>query len=94
MAARKSSGQRYAERVLLVVGVWLAVFSIGQMAIFAVTGMNGLPHDRMQQSISVTHKKTHFFHFAVCFRLMLNEKTPESTSFSLAKFCPAWFESI
>ena len=39
MAAKKSSGQRYAEKVLLVVGIWLAVFSIGQTAIFAVTGM-------------------------------------------------------
>lgn len=39
MAAKKSSGQRYAQKVLLAVGVWLAVFSIAQMAIFAATGM-------------------------------------------------------
>lgn len=39
MAAKRSNGQRYAEKVLLAVGVWLAVFSIAQMAIFAATGM-------------------------------------------------------
>lgn len=35
---KKGNGQRYAEKVLLAVGVWLAVFSIAQMAIFAATG--------------------------------------------------------
>lgn len=37
--ARRRKVQRFAQKALLVITIWLAVFSIGQMAIFAVTGM-------------------------------------------------------
>ncbi len=37
--ARRRKAQRFAGKVLLVIAIWLAVFSIGQMAIFAVTGV-------------------------------------------------------
>ena len=37
--ARRRKAQRFAEKALLVIAIWLAVFSIGQMAIFAVTGV-------------------------------------------------------
>ena len=37
--ARRRKVQRFAQKALLVITIWLAVFSIGQTAIFAVTGM-------------------------------------------------------
>ena len=37
--ARRRKVQRFAQKALLVITIWLAVFSIGQMAIFAVTVM-------------------------------------------------------
>ena len=37
--ARRRKVQRFAQKALLVITIWLAVLSIGQMAIFAVTGM-------------------------------------------------------
>ena len=37
--ARRRKVQRFAGKVLLVIAIWLAVFSIGQMVIFAVTGV-------------------------------------------------------
>ena len=37
--ARRRKAQRFAGKSLLVIAIWLAMFSIGQMAIFAVTGV-------------------------------------------------------
>lgn len=36
--ARRRKAQRFAQKALLVIAIWLAVFSAAQMAIFAVTG--------------------------------------------------------
>ena len=37
--ARRRKAQRFAGKSLLVIAIWLAVFSIGQMVIFAFTGV-------------------------------------------------------
>ena len=37
--ARRRKAQRFAGKALLVIAIWLAVFSAAQMAIFAVTGV-------------------------------------------------------
>ena len=37
--ARRRKAQRFAQKALLVIAIWLAVFSAAQMAIFAVTGV-------------------------------------------------------
>lgn len=37
--ARRRKAQRFAGKALLVIAIWLAVFSAAQMVIFAVTGV-------------------------------------------------------
>ena len=37
--ARRRKVQRFAQKALLVITIWLAVFSAAQMVIFAVTGV-------------------------------------------------------